>query len=840
MRIQRHYIFFLFLLLSKVSIAQNVTEIFGKVTDASNKEPIPYVNVRIGLLKATMTDPKGEYRIRTSEKIDTISFSYIGFRTRTIRIKRGGTQELNIEMGSDELKLVEITVKAGKKKKRVIDTTANYVFYQVLKHKDENRINNLVSYKYENYERFQISLLNPSQKFQNFSLFRPFGFAFANKDTTETGSMYIPGVIKETVSDVYYRTHPRKQERIFVKGEKMTGIDNPTVYNLVDVEFRENDPYNSLYYFARTYFTAPFAPIGLGIYHYYVTDTVKIDGRVSYKFHFVGKAKEDLALKGYAWIDSATWAIRYIQYRPNEKANLNFVNEYDAKVDFTLVDGKYWMKTRDEMGSVGSLFKKKNKLGLYIQKLVEKKNFQTNVLFPDTIFSGPEERIVLDSARHRNKTYWDTIRFSPLTPSQERVFEISDTIKKVPAFKLYQWLGVWFTSAFADAGPISIGRVLNFVSRNNVEGIRLRFGFETRSRFFPRGTPVNDFFRTFYFTGYGAYGFKDKDYKYMALVRINLPKKNDRWNSLETFYRYDIKVPGQDESQTLLSFDNVITLVSGRVFSKLMKVREFGISHDKDWFKDFSTIITFKEKIYYDVPGVSNFSHEVNNVLMPVKQFNVTEFILDARYSRKTLYTAGVFYRYFATTKHPVVMLRYTMGIGDIQGDYFNYHNLLFTFKQRLFSAIGFTNYEIKAGKIFGRAPYTSSYLTQGNLGVFLDRYNYNLLREFEFVSDQYAQLWIEHHFNGFFFNKIPGINKLKLREVIIFKGLMGSFTQKNRDVLTVPAELTSPNKIPYIELGFGIENILYLFRIDFLWRATYRNNGGQNWGIKFVLKPSF
>ena len=207
-------------------------------------------------------------------------------------------------------------------------------------------------------------------------------------------------------------------------------------------------------------------------------------------------------------------------------------------------------------------------------------------------------------------------------------------------------------------------------------------------------------------------------------------------------------------------------------------------------------------------------------------------------------------------------MFRYTAGIGSIAGDHFNYHNLLFTFKQRLFSAIGYTNYEIKVGKIFGRVPYISAYVAQGNIGVFLDRYNYNLLREFEFVSDQYAQLWIEHHFNGFFFNKIPGISKLKLREVIIFKSLIGSFNQKNADLLSLPPEkatsgyqsqhshahtpngapqsLHAPGPIPYIELGFGIENIAYLFRVDFLWRATYRAPGGQNWAIKFVLKPGF
>ncbi len=111
-------------------------------------------------------------------------------------------------------------------------------------------------------------------------------------------------------------------------------------------------------------------------------------------------------MKGYAWIDSATWAIKYIQYRPNEKANLNFINEYDAKLEYTLVDGKYWMKSGEVMNSVGSLFKSKTKLGIYVQKLVEKKNYETNIIFPDSIFAGLEDKILLDSAR---LLYWSII-----------------------------------------------------------------------------------------------------------------------------------------------------------------------------------------------------------------------------------------------------------------------------------------------------------------------------------------------------------------------------------------------------------------------------------------------
>jgi hypothetical protein len=41
--------------------------------------------------------------------------------------------------------------------------------------------------------------------------------------------------------------------------------------------------------------------------------------------------------------------------------------------------------------------------------------------------------------------------------------------------------------------------------------------------------------------------------------------------------------------------------------------------------------------------------------------------------------------------------------------------------------------------------------------------------------------------------------------------------------------------------MGFGIENIAYVLRVDFLWRLTYRNRAGlPNWGVKFSLTPNF
>ncbi len=503
------------------------TEIYGTVVDASTQEPIPYANIRLlGSLKTnTTTDPKGQDDIRTIEKVDSIQFSYIGFTTRTVAIKRGKTQELNISLGSQEIKLTEVTVKAGgKRHKHVIDTAANYVYYQVLKYKAQNRSDGVASYRYDSYDKLQISLLNPSQKLINFFLFKPFKFVFNNKDTTEEGHVFIPGILKETIAEVYYRKNPKAIKR-YVKADIISGIDNPSIGNLANYQFAEIDPYSNLFVIAGISFISPFSPRGITEYYYYLTDTAKIDGRVSYRLHFVGKVKEDAALKGYAWVDSATWAIRSIVFRPNEKANFNFVNDYTVRQDYTFVNDKYWIMNRETLNTVGSALKKKNAISLLITKVHTRHNIQADITFPDTIFKGMDEQILMDGARNHSYAWWDSARFETLTKQEKEVYHVADTIKTVHAWKTYEFFGRLLSVAYADAGPISIGKILNFVSYNNVEGWRLRFGFETNQRFQHYGTPANTFLRKFFFTGYMAYGLGDHKYQYMALTRFGTAQK---------------------------------------------------------------------------------------------------------------------------------------------------------------------------------------------------------------------------------------------------------------------------------------------------------------------------
>ena len=98
-----------------------------------------------------------------------------------------------------------------------------------------------------------------------------------------------------------------------------------------------------------------------------------------------------------------------------------------------------------------------------------------------------------------------------------------------------------------------------------------------------------------------------------------------------------------------------------------------------------------------------------------------------------------------------------------------------------------------------------------------------------EFMNDEYASWDVTYFLNGFLFNRIPLLKKLKWREVLSCRGIYGSLSDKNNPefsegLFAFPAGSTTMERTPYVEVGVGIENILKVLRVDYVWRLTYRN----------------
>ena len=166
---------------------------------------------------------------------------------------------------------------------------------------------------------------------------------------------------------------------------------------------------------------------------------------------------------------------------------------------------------------------------------------------------------------------------------------------------------------------------------------------------------------------------------------------------------------------------------------------------------------------------------------------------------------------------------------GVLGGDY-TYHYTEAGFQKRFwFSAFGYTDVILKAGKVWNKVPFPLLIIPNANLSYTIQPESYSLMNAMEFMNDEYASWDVTYYLNGWLFNRIPLLKKLKWREVLSCRGLYGNLSDKNnpafqQDLFRFPAGSTTMGHTPYVEAGVGIENIFKVLRVDYVWRLTYRN----------------
>ncbi|WP_272021805.1 SusC/RagA family TonB-linked outer membrane protein [Olleya namhaensis] len=96
------------LLVSTFSIAQ--TTITGTVTSAEDGQTLPYVNIVTSNNSGTITDNEGHYSITVLDDMETLSFSFIGYKTQQIAITNQTT--INVALIEDASSLDEVVITA--------------------------------------------------------------------------------------------------------------------------------------------------------------------------------------------------------------------------------------------------------------------------------------------------------------------------------------------------------------------------------------------------------------------------------------------------------------------------------------------------------------------------------------------------------------------------------------------------------------------------------------------------------------------------------------------------------------------------------------------------------
>jgi len=835
----------LLLLLSVMpTYAQKLTQIRGKVIDAKSKEPLPFVNIVFeGKNIGTITDYNGRYTIATQWASSKIAASFIGYEKLIKPVVKETNQIINFELQSSNINLEEVEIVSKKKRYRNKNNPAVDLIKRIVENKNLNRKEHLDYYQYDKYEKVEFDLNNITEKFRKKKIFKNLQFIFNYVDTAEiNGKPYLPVFLKETLSEVYFRKKP-KSEKEYVKGIKMIGfhdyIDNEGVGFMIDNMYQDIDIYENNINLLTNQFTSPISTLAPSIYKFHIIDTVNINGYECINLAFQPRNKQDLAFKGNLYVtNNERLAVIKVNMRVTEDINLNFVTDLQIIQEFKFINKQSWMLTRDEVvidfniGKTGT--------GMFGKKTVSYNNYVFNQEIADTVFAGLVNKIQLANNTDRNEQFWEENRITELSEQEQNIYLMVDSVQNVPAFRRTIDIVMLLVAGYWNFNKIDVGPVNTFYSFNDVEGFRVRVGGRTSDKFSKR----------FRLDGFLVYGFKDERFKYSARAKWSLnksPLNKNPEHTIMAMYQRETNFPGME--MMFINEDNFFLSFKRGVADKILYYDMFILEHYRDWANDISTTIRLKHLIE-EPGGTLFFDYEDYSM----DKITSSELITTIRFAPNKKTYQGIDYKSPIITKNPIFQFNYTQGFKGVFNSDFSYSKLQFNFFKRFYlSPIGFTNIDIEAGKIFGsEIPFPKLFIHRANQTYSYQIRSYNLMNFLEFVSDEYASLFVEHHFNGFILNKIPLFKRLKWRSIISFKGIYGRVTDKNNPEVTAglmlfptdtygnPSTFTLQND-PYMEASVGIGNIFKFFRVDLVKRLTYLDNPNvQEYGIRARFKFDF
>ena len=792
------------------------TKIGGVVVDEDDK-PIPFANIIFkNSSEGTITNDNGRFYFESDKTYTTIIVSFVGYTTREIELKNRVNYDLKIVLTEGE-QLNEVVVYTGKQSKK--NNPAIDILKKIWSKKRENGINKFKQYEYDKYEKIEFDLNTIDSALIKSRLFKGLEFLFEDLDTSRiTGKTYLPIFINEAFSKIYGDNILNKVKEDLV-GNKNSGFDsNQSIIAFVQDLYADYNIYDNYLKFFDKSFVSPLSKGGVDVYNYVLADTAFIDNKWCYNIIYYPRRKNELTFKGDFWVNDSTYAIKKINMAVTKSANINWVKEIYIEQEYDVLNDSVFLLKRDYFLSDFSLRKKEESRGIYGKRTTVYDNYNFDKEKPSSFYDKKidpfDERIF-----NRDEAFWEKNRLEKLNRDEEGIYKLVDTLLTVPKFKRLYSVGTVLATGYYEFSKLNFdfGPVFSTFGANQVEGLRIRAGGRT---FFGQ----NDLWRL---EGYTAYGFRDRQFKYGISGKWLIDRKNRI--ILSAGNRRDVEQIGV----SLTATNDVLgrSFASSALFTTSANntLTDINLTTAAIEFEPFKNVVLRTGASYRTLRSAipEEFSLDYIDPTAPggisseVKQFQV-DVALELTPKRKTL-GYGV-ERVNVNDDFSSILINYSSGLTGILESDFEFQKLQFFWRQPTqIGGFGRLLSTIEVGKTFGEVPLSLLSPVPGNQTFFSIFNTFPNLDFYEFVTDTYASVHLEHNFGGRLFSRIPLLRDLNLRELVGVRGVWGDLSDRNR-------ALSSPTNIPllaptdeiYWEYSFGIGNIFKVFRIDFNFRGNY------------------
>jgi hypothetical protein len=798
------------------------------VLDNTN-QPIPYANIVFkGSQVGVVSNEDGRFYIESPNNYTAIIVSFVGFPDKEVKLPKLVNYDFKVILTEGNA-LKEVKIYAGKTSKK--DNPALDILRKIWERRRKNGLKMFKQYQYEKYEKVEFDMNTIDSAFMKNKLFKGMEFVFKNIDTSSvTGKTYLPIFINESLSD-YYGDNEAKKTKEILKANKNSGLGNGDGVNMFIKDlYNDFDIYDNYLNFFDKSFVSPLSRTGIDVYNYVLTDTAFIDNKWCYNIVFYPRRKNELTFKGDFWVNDSTFAIKTINMAVTKSANINWVKDIYIEQEFEVLNDSVFLPTRDYMMSDFALRKKEESKGVYGKRTTLYRNFKFDEKKPEKFYKE-EVNYIDNSVYAKSDEYWEANRFERLNKDEVGIYKMIDTLKTVKRFKQMYSLVSILGSGYIEIPKwkLDYGPIFSTVGFNDVEGWRLRAG--GRTYFGP-----NDLWRI---QAYTAYGFDDNKFKYGVSGKWMVDKKNRV--IISGGNRRDVEQIGA----SLTTTHDVLgrSYASSGLFTtaangKLTNINLSTLAVEMEPVKNLTFQLGFSYRTLESASDTFSLNYFTDNTFnTTASEVKQSELNLQVEYTPKRKTIGYGVERREVDSPYSRFFINYSQGFKGLIDSDFDYQKIQLYYKQPVvIGALGRSNFTMELGKTFGQVPLGLMSVVPGNQTYFIIQNTFSNLNFYEFVADEYATLQWEHNFNGKIFARIPGIRKLNLREIIGVRGVYGTVSDENRAINASGLVYQAPEK-PYWEYSAGIGNIFKVFRLDFAWRANYRDIPDAN---NFTIKGSF
>ncbi|WP_438962196.1 DUF5686 family protein [Nonlabens sp.] len=804
----------LFTLLLAAGTVTAQTKVGGVIYDEYG-DGVPFANVLFpGSSEGTITNDNGRFYLQSDNNYDTIQISFIGYETLTYTLENKVSLELNLTLKTEAAALDAVVIYTGKTSKK--NNPALDILRKVWENRRKNGLKQFKQYQYDKYEKLEFDMNTIDSQMVNSKLFRGMEFIFDYADTSSvTGKTYLPIFINESLATVY-GDNERNKEKTVVNANKNSGFsDNQTIIAFVKDLYADIDVYDRYLKFFDKSFTSPVGKSGIDTYNYILRDTAIVDGVEAYNIIYYPRRKGELTFKGDFWVAADSYAIKEINLQATKSANVNWVKEIYMEQEFDVLNDSLFLITRDYFMSDFALNKKEESKGMYGKRTTLFNNYEFDVKKEEDFY----KRRVNDydpEIYDRDEAYWDENRLEKLNKDEKQIYTMLDTLKTNKKFKRLYNIGSILASGYYEVDNFDIGPVFSVFGFNEVEGLRLRAGGRT---FFSS----NDMWRL---EGYGAYGFRDNQFKYGIAGKWLIDKQSRL--TISGGNRRDIEQLGASLTNTndvlgrSLASSALITAGNNNSLSSI-NLTTLGLSFEPKYNLEFRLGTSYRT-IKSGAPDVFSLDYfDPESITGIANETRQADASLTMTFSpgRKTS-NYGVDRTIINSGEYPILFASYTRGFKGLFDSDFDFDKVQFYYSHPLqIGAFGRLTARVEAGKTFGEVPLALLNVVPGNQTYFNISGAFNTMNFYEFVTDEYVTVHLNHNFNGRLFSRIPYLRDLNLRELVGVRAVYGQISDENIALNASGLTYQAPEDI-YWEYSAGIGNIFKVLRLDVSFRGGY------------------